>query len=85
MMEKCENASSVTPKGYIEQEFIHDAELHDWTLLPFFNGGLIISGRIYNDKKNRFADGTRVRTSKLISVYNGKATTQNTKYLLVNK
>ena len=64
-------------------EFKHDAELRDWVLADIA-GTVVVFGKIYNDSKGRFSDGEEIRTSKVKALENGRLTTQNTKYLLVN-
>jgi hypothetical protein len=84
-MEELSNTSSVSPKDEpVLEEFDYDAEIHDWSIVPSISGGSIVCGAIFNDKAKRFRDGQRIRTSKVVSVNNGKVTTLNTRYLLVN-
>jgi len=66
------------------KEFEHDAELRDWRYGSRESGPCIF-GAIYNDKKRRFADGDRVRTSRIVSLENGRLVSESgTRYLLVN-
>lgn len=65
--------------------FEPDAELHNWRLDDAYTPGkFVVRGEIRGDKKGRFADGVRVCTSILQSLENGRLTTRNSKYLLVN-
>lgn len=63
--------------------FVADAALHDWTLVHYA-GTPILHGRIYADASNRFPDGTPIRTSAVQFIDGDKATTRNTRYLLVD-
>jgi hypothetical protein len=84
-MEKAVNTSSKEPLNNPIPEFVPDAEIHDWALIPHFQGGLAAHGQIFGDKKGRFPDGAFVRTSVMVSLRNGQLITANSKYLLVNK
>lgn len=63
---------------------IHDARLENWKWSTSRHG-IFLVGAIFDDRKNRFRDGTRVRTSL---VTRGKCRegevveTMNTRYLL---
>lgn len=59
----------------------HDAELRDWSVTNL-GGRLIAFGRIYGDRKGRFADGTEIRTSLVQSVTGDILQTRNTTYRL---
>lgn len=37
--------------------------LKDWYIQRAYDGGVVIVGKIYNDTKNRFEDGTEIQTS----------------------
>lgn len=37
--------------------------LKDWTIERACDGGVVVVGKIYNDTKNRFENGTEVQTS----------------------
>ncbi len=62
----------------------HDAELRNWEA-ELWPSGWRIAGRIYADKKGRFKDGERVITTTAQRLENGRLTTKNTRYLLVNQ
>ena len=38
--------------------------IKNWTI-ERWGSGVVVIGKIYNDTKNRFADGTSIHTSKL--------------------
>lgn len=57
----------------------YDAELHDYV---FVDGSYC--GKIMNDSKGRFEDGTYVMTSTVKSKKGDIVFTRNTKYKLVN-
>ena len=59
-------------------------ELRDWNIEHHYSGSVILNGKIYNDEKGRFRDGTFVRTPRLRSVdfEKGVAKTKNSTYLL---
>ena len=61
---------------------MYDGKLTNWTM----SGGVIV-GMIYNDQKNRFADGAVVTTSPVHSILTDKwgnlvAHTANSTYVL---
>ena len=58
--------------------------LENWSIHKMYNGSYVLMGEIYNDAKERFTDGTHVRTSPLRSINFsvGIADTQNTRYVL---
>lgn len=62
-----------------------DAILKDWMIL-----GTTISGKVYEDKKERFPDGQAIRTSNIPNLHNFTpcqgmiVETTNTRYLLGN-
>lgn len=57
--------------------------LIDWTIEKRY-GSYVLYGTIYNDTKNRFADGTYIHTSSLteIDFVNKVAKTKNSTYNL---
>lgn len=65
----------------------YDAILQDWEMVDY-SEFVILRGRIFNDSKNRFPDGTWIKTSAInLSEFEGKGSgdivqTRNTKYLL---
>ena len=61
----------------------YDAELYDWRVYDDM-GVFRLTGRIFNDKKGRFADDEKVYTSAVRSIdfEAGIAVTRNTTYLL---
>lgn len=60
-----------------------DAKLHEWEIYKGYQGGLFVSGKVYNDSKGRFNDGDRIRTSQIIGVEGDIIITKNTRYKLV--
>lgn len=71
----------------MEFQIKNTAILRDWKLLFDFTAKeefYRLSGRIYDDSRNYFLDGTFVETSKLknIDFANKKAETENTIYEL---
>jgi hypothetical protein len=58
------------------------AQLRDWSISQHPSGALQLWGKINGDVKGRFTDGEVVRTSALISIENGVATTRNSIYEL---
>jgi hypothetical protein len=58
----------------------YDAELHGYAA---WDGRLL--GRIYGDKKGRFADGTLVTTSLVVEQVGDIVTTKNSTYKLVGE
>jgi hypothetical protein len=48
--------------------------LEDWKLSPTGNG---LIGKIYNDKRKRFLDGTEILTSKIIDYIDGRIHTKS--------
>ena len=58
----------------------YDAELHGCVA---WGGGLL--GRIYSDKKGRFADGTLVATSSIVEQVGDIVMTKNSTYKLVGE
>ena len=61
----------------------YDAELRNYKIIPAYSGGLVATGYIYNDSKNRFVDGEPIRTSLVNDVEDGILITLNTRYKLV--
>jgi hypothetical protein len=55
----------------------YDAELRDYIQHAGY-----YHGRIYNDSKGRFSDGTLVNTTKKVNLVGDILTTKNTKYKL---
>ena len=57
--------------------------LKNWTI-ERWGSGVVVIGKIYNDTKNRFADGTSIHTSKLThcDFANGVIETLNSTYNL---
>jgi hypothetical protein len=64
-----------------------DNLLKNWKLQQTWDGSFVLIGAIYNDAKERFADGAEIRTSALrkIDFVNGFAETRNTVYTLERK
>lgn len=58
---------------------------YDAVLKNFQRMGKQYLGDIYEDKKGRWADGTPIITSKIVSVDGDILQTRNTKYKLVEK
>jgi len=63
-------------------DYMADARIENWS----FYGGVIF-GEIHEDKKERFPDGVRIRTSKICAPTNeiregAEVHTQNSVYLL---
>lgn len=56
-----------------------DAELHDWVFV-----GTVAFGRIFNDRKLRFSDGTVVRTSAGV-IEDDILVTKNSTYKLIGE
>ena len=58
--------------------------LKNWTIEPYWDGNIVIYGEIYNDTKNRFPDGTHIRTSAVhhVDFVEGIAKTKNSTYNL---
>ena len=42
--------------------------LKNWSVVPCVDGSIVVYGEIYNDTKNRFFDGSRIRTSRVQSI-----------------
>ena len=61
-----------------------DNLLKNWSIHRMYDGSYVLMGEIYNDAKERFKDGTHVRTSPLreINFACGYADTMNTRYTL---
>lgn len=57
--------------------------LKDWTITKCYNEVVFI-GKIYNDIKKRFSDGTEIRTSQVLKAdfVNGIIETRNSVYHL---
>lgn len=55
----------------------------DWTIVKYGNA-FVIYGKIYNDMKCRFSNGTEIHTSRLeyVDFVNGVAKTKNSMYNL---
>lgn len=62
---------------------VYDAELHNWTIVKAYQGGLVAQGYIYNDSKGRFDDGGSIITSLVQGLEGEVLVTRNTRYLLV--
>ena len=67
----------------------YDAVLHDWIILPLpdYRGTHLLVGIVTNDRKNRFADGSCIHTSAIVTpleqvIEGAVAETLNTRYLL---
>jgi hypothetical protein len=58
--------------------------LKNWTIERYWNGSVVVRGEIYNDTKNRFPDGTNIRTSSVqyIDFVAGVVRTLNSVYNL---
>ena len=58
--------------------------LKNWTIENYWDGSVVIYGEIYNDTKNRFSNGTHIRTSRVhyIDFVEGIAKTKNSTYNL---
>lgn len=58
--------------------------LKNWSIDHFWDGSVVIYGEIYNDSKNRFQDGTQIRTSRVrrIDFEEGIVETRNSTYIL---
>lgn len=58
--------------------------LENWSIRRMYDGRYVLMGEIYNDAKERFKDGTHIRTSALreINFVGGYADTKNTRYTL---
>ena len=60
-------------------------ELREWHLANTTNGNFRIIGKIFNDDKKRFENGTIINTSRLLSIdfEKGIAKTLNSTYKLI--
>lgn len=58
-----------------------DARLKNWFFLTLGKSRFLV-GEIFDDKKERFADNTRVRTSQVKKVEEGLAYTLNSVYVI---
>lgn len=58
--------------------------LKEWHFERRSDGNIIITGKIYNDIKRRFADGTEIYTSRVLKadLVNGVVETKNSVYHL---
>lgn len=58
--------------------------LRNWKIQQMPDGSYVLVGNIYNDAKERFADGTEIRTAPLrnIDFVGGFADTEHTLYTL---
>ena len=58
--------------------------LKNWKVEHYWDGNVVIYGEIYNDTKNRFSDGSHIRTSRVhyIDFVEGVAKTKNSTYNL---
>ena len=58
--------------------------LKNWSIETFWDGSVVIYGEIYNDTKNRFSDGTHIRTSRVqyIDFVESVVKTKNSTYNL---
>lgn len=61
------------------------AELRNWLLLGNVEGKRWAIGDIFNDSKNRFKDGTEVRTSSIVEIKGDIIVTRNSVYRLVGE
>ncbi|NNM78583.1 hypothetical protein HJG53_16975 [Sphingomonas sp. ID1715] len=64
----------------------YDAEFEDW-LVIVTRRCIVLTGRVYSDRKGRFADGIWIRTSMVLTsldaIESGQViTTLNSRYLL---
>ena len=59
--------------------------LKNWSIQKTWDGCHVLIGRLYNDDKERYDDGTEIRTSALRSIdfVMGVAYTDHTRYILV--
>lgn len=62
-----------------------DAELHKWWVEDIPGEGVVFHGRIHGDRKQRFADGTPIRTSLVMSREDDIIQTLNTTYKIVGQ
>lgn len=60
--------------------------LKDWKIEHKQGNKYVLNGKIYNDIRNRFLDGTEITTSRLLSIEfeDGIAYTENSIYKLEN-
>lgn len=58
--------------------------LKNWQIERHWDGNIVIYGEIYNDTKERFADGSHIRTSRVESIdfLSGIVKTKNSTYNL---
>lgn len=58
--------------------------LKDWKIEKRYDGNYVVYGYIFNDTKNRFADGARIHTSRVLSIdfVEGVVQTKNSTYNL---
>ena len=61
----------------IEQLTDYDAELHEAVF-----AGLVLVGKVYNDKKGRFKDGETITTSKVVKSQGNIFQTRKSTYLV---
>lgn len=65
------NTLGLRPKGAVLQDVASvvaiDAELRGAEVIKGFDGGKLLRGRIFGDRKGRFEDGSVVLTSKILS------------------
>ena len=61
--------------------------LKNWTIENFWDGSVVLYGEIYNDEKNRFSDGSHIRTSRVryIDFEQGVVQTKNSTYHLAKR
>jgi hypothetical protein len=64
----------------------YDAELEDWRVIVT-RSGLVLTGRVYGDRNRRFADGTMIHTSLVVTPLGAieagqTVTTLNSRYWL---
>lgn len=61
--------------------------LENWEIANYWNGSIVIYGEIYNDIKNRFVNGTHIRTSNVqyVDFVEGIVKTKNSIYNLGTK
>jgi hypothetical protein len=59
------------------------ADIHDGYLTTLYGRGLLV-GRIVGDKKERWPDGTIIRSSSIVSIDGNIVTTNNSVYRMVD-
>jgi hypothetical protein len=81
-MYRLSNKSALHPPEKLPL-IIYHAELHDFSLILNFTGGHCLVGQVFNDSKERFSDGTYVKTDTVTRIANGYAETNEDVYKLV--